>query len=193
MVATAPVLKVCSACQNPLALEEFGLQRRGLYGRKSECKKCLADKEKARRAVDPVGYRAYQRKWWAEHPKTEQERSVAARKSRVWYANHREQRKQTFLSWLNQNRQTYNAVQARRRARKAAVLNTLTSAEWLETLEVFGGRCAYCLRDDLPLTMDHMVPISRGGPHTVENVVPACKPCNFKKHDRPIFSMLGRA
>ncbi|MDB4875733.1 MAG: hypothetical protein JWM41_2179 [Gemmatimonadetes bacterium] len=31
--------------------------------------------------------------------------------------------------------------------------------------------------------MDHVIPISRGGSHTRENVVPACRSCNSKKGD----------
>ena len=46
--------------------------------------------------------------------------------------------------------------------------------------------CQYCAQefatDDL--TMDHVVPRSRGGTHTWENVVLACSKCNQKKADK---------
>jgi 5-methylcytosine-specific restriction endonuclease McrA len=45
------------------------------------------------------------------------------------------------------------------------------------------GKCHYCGKQ-IParaLTMDHVVPISRGGRSTKTNVVPACKSCNVKK------------
>ena len=45
-----------------------------------------------------------------------------------------------------------------------------------------GRRCAYCgRRAD---TIDHVVPRSRGGGHTWENCVAACRLCNSKKADR---------
>jgi len=45
-----------------------------------------------------------------------------------------------------------------------------------------GGRCVYC---GVPATsIDHVVPRSRGGGHTWENVVAACRPCNVRKRDR---------
>jgi two-component system, OmpR family, phosphate regulon sensor histidine kinase PhoR len=45
------------------------------------------------------------------------------------------------------------------------------------------GLCHYCGQPMLPgeLTMDHIVPIARGGKSTKGNIVPACKECNSKK------------
>jgi 5-methylcytosine-specific restriction endonuclease McrA len=45
------------------------------------------------------------------------------------------------------------------------------------------GTCHYCGRATPPreLTMDHIVPISRGGRTTKGNVVPCCKECNNAK------------
>jgi 5-methylcytosine-specific restriction endonuclease McrA len=51
------------------------------------------------------------------------------------------------------------------------------------------GVCGYCGGPTPPrdLTMDHIVPISRGGRTTKGNVVPACKKCNnAKKHLLPM-------
>ena len=45
-------------------------------------------------------------------------------------------------------------------------------------------KCAYCGRSDLPLTIDHIVPKSRGGNDSWENLVCACTKCNNKKGDR---------
>ncbi|NND74404.1 MAG: HNH endonuclease [Ilumatobacter sp.] len=43
-------------------------------------------------------------------------------------------------------------------------------------------RCQYC--GDRADSIDHVLPRSRGGPHTWENVAAACKPCNLSKRDR---------
>lgn len=45
------------------------------------------------------------------------------------------------------------------------------------------GRCHYCGRPTpaRELTMDHIVPLVRGGRSTRGNVVPACKECNTRK------------
>jgi len=45
------------------------------------------------------------------------------------------------------------------------------------------GVCYFCKRKVAPkdLTLDHIVPIIRGGKSTKGNIVPACKECNNKK------------
>jgi len=45
------------------------------------------------------------------------------------------------------------------------------------------GICFYCKERFVPreLTMDHIVPVARGGKTTKSNVVPCCKTCNTKK------------
>jgi 5-methylcytosine-specific restriction endonuclease McrA len=51
------------------------------------------------------------------------------------------------------------------------------------------GRCYYCGREFRPdeLTMDHIVPLIRGGRSTKNNIAAACKDCNNrKKHMLPI-------
>ena len=45
-----------------------------------------------------------------------------------------------------------------------------------------GGRCQYCGKK--AESIDHVVPRSKGGPHTWENVVAACSRCNSSKRDR---------
>jgi 5-methylcytosine-specific restriction endonuclease McrA len=47
-----------------------------------------------------------------------------------------------------------------------------------------GWRCVYCGSSTGRLTLDHVVPRSRGGESSWENVVTACAPCNLRKGDR---------
>ena len=52
-----------------------------------------------------------------------------------------------------------------------------------------GYTCQYCGRQTHDLTIDHVVPRSRGGHHSWENLVSACKPCNHRKGGK----LLGEA
>lgn len=45
-----------------------------------------------------------------------------------------------------------------------------------------GGLCQYC--GGPAESIDHVVPRAKGGEHTWENVVAACRPCNVTKRDR---------
>lgn len=49
-----------------------------------------------------------------------------------------------------------------------------------------GFKCSYCDRglSVNTCTVDHVVPVTRGGSKTWQNVVAACKPCNVKKRNR---------
>jgi 5-methylcytosine-specific restriction endonuclease McrA len=50
-----------------------------------------------------------------------------------------------------------------------------------------GGRCVYC--GAAATSLDHVVPKSRGGAHTWDNVVSACGRCNHVKADRGIAEL----
>lgn len=58
----------------------------------------------------------------------------------------------------------------------------LKKSKWWQR-KLSQGICYYCGRKFPPseLTMDHVVPIIRGGRSTRGNIVPACKDCNNKK------------
>ena len=47
-----------------------------------------------------------------------------------------------------------------------------------------GYTCQYCGAQGKSLTIDHIIPRSRNGQHTWENVVTACIPCNHRKAGR---------
>jgi 5-methylcytosine-specific restriction protein A len=58
----------------------------------------------------------------------------------------------------------------------------LRQSEWWMR-KIQPGVCYYCRSQvgRTHLTMDHVVPLSRGGRSTKGNIVPACKECNNKK------------
>jgi 5-methylcytosine-specific restriction enzyme A len=67
---------------------------------------------------------------------------------------------------------------ARERERARALRKT---AWWQRRIQ--RGVCAYCGRAaaSRELTLDHVVPVARGGRSVKGNVVPACKECNNRK------------
>ena len=79
----------------------------------------------------------------------------------------------------------------RRQRRLARVDNDLTASEWADLLTAWGG-CAYCQAPSPALQRDCIMPISRGGRYTLENVVPACPSCNASKHNNEVTGWLRR-
>ncbi|QAY17349.1 HNH endonuclease [Gordonia phage IDyn] len=71
--------------------------------------------------------------------------------------------------------------------RRRAVRGSVSTKDWLRALRRSQGHCAYCHRKSDRLTIDHVVPISRGGRHTIGNIVPACPRCNYQKHNRTVM------
>jgi len=72
-------------------------------------------------------------------------------------------------------------------ARERAKARELRQSAWWRK-RCQQGRCHYCDKVFKPadLTMDHIVPVGRGGKSTRSNCVPACKECNNrKKHMLP--------
>ena len=79
----------------------------------------------------------------------------------------------------------------RRQRRLARVVNDLTDEQWIEILDAWGA-CAYCGGQGPALQRDCVMPISRGGRYTVENVVPACASCNASKHNSEVTGWMRR-
>ena len=87
---------------------------------------------------------------------------------------------------------TRAATYARRRKRRMArVTHDLTDEQWAALKAAWNG-CAYCGVTDRPLQRDCVLPISRGGRYTLENVVPACASCNASKCNDEVTSWLRR-
>ena len=79
-------------------------------------------------------------------------------------------------AWVHVEADPAHVARERRRARELR-----KSSWWQHRLQ--RGICAYCNRPFAAkqLTMDHVVPVARGGRSTKGNVATACKECNTKK------------
>ena len=65
-------------------------------------------------------------------------------------------------------------------------LNTYSLDDWKDALIFFRGECAYCGRKQsrrVRLTKDHIKPVSKDGPTSRRNILPACTQCNCSKSD----------
>ena len=73
----------------------------------------------------------------------------------------------------------------------ARVVHDLTDEQWSAIRQAWGG-CAYCGALDASPQKDCVLPISRGGRYTLDNVVPACRSCNASKCNDEVTGWLRR-
>jgi 5-methylcytosine-specific restriction endonuclease McrA len=78
----------------------------------------------------------------------------------------------------------------RRRRRIAGRDHDLTPADWTALQRAWAG-CAYCGAVDA-LQRDCVLPVSRGGRYTLDNVVPACRSCNTSKCNAEVTTWMRR-
>lgn len=73
----------------------------------------------------------------------------------------------------------------RRRGRQHGWDSHFTLAELMRVFIAFDRRCAYCERsiEGLLPEADHVVPLSKGGPDSITNILPCCSLCNSDKRD----------
>lgn len=59
-------------------------------------------------------------------------------------------------------------------------------------LEKWGRKCAYCGVENVPLEVEHVQPLSKGGSDRVSNLTLACRPCNQAKGNQEIEQFLAK-
>ncbi len=72
---------------------------------------------------------------------------------------------------------------ANRRARERSAEGSFTEGEW-ETLKIqYNWTCPRCKKrePEINLTVDHIIPLSKGGSNWIENIQPLCLDCNKRK------------
>lgn len=57
--------------------------------------------------------------------------------------------------------------------------------DWISLCTSYENRCL-CCGEIKPLAIDHIIPLSKGGTNTLDNLQPLCKSCNSKKRDKTI-------
>ena len=164
-------LKICIKCHQSLPLDQFHRRTRARDGHDSQCKGCRVTWY----AANAEKRRAQHKAWRLANPEQVRARGKAR------YAAHREQARTQDKEWCVVNPEKKLARNHQRRARKnGAAINDFTADQWREMKQLFHGRCAYCGKK-ARLTQDHILPLSKGGNHTANNIVPACQSCNSKK------------
>lgn len=140
-------------------------------------------------------------RWKLSHPEAV---AIANRKKRTRHFN-RETRKAYVAmrrarfgdearayarAWCRKNPEKCARYRRTRRGRRMGQDDGSVERYWPLLLAAYDSRCAYCGKRCRP-EQDHILPLSRGGAHSIRNIAPCCLSCNRKKnahgrwHPRP--------
>lgn len=89
------------------------------------------------------------------------------------------------LRWAKANRDKRRIIDHRRRARKMQAQGTFTTEDERRLYEICNHRCLCCGATE-DLTIDHIIPLSRGGANSFENCQVLCRSCNSRKRTKII-------
>jgi len=118
--------------------------------------------------------------WWRKYAGTERERRQRAE----WHATHREERQARRRERYAANPAKF--IEAARRYQVKVVAATVERVDYAAIIVRDRGLCGIC-GDAVPpeeMSFDHIVPVSRGGDHSMANVQLAHLVCNKRKGNR---------
>jgi 5-methylcytosine-specific restriction endonuclease McrA len=202
--------KPCSRCKVVKPLDAFWADPKMRQGKQSRCVECLSALAAEWYARNPEHLSAYRKARYAEIRESDIARVMAQYKARLqdpelrpilarrareatrkWRSANPEKARAKTLEWNRNNPEKVRQMWARKRLKRMSVPSDLTIDQWLEQLEVFDHRCAYCLCELDKPTKDHIIALVRGGNDTIDNIVPACLSCNVRKNAKPVWSMVN--
>ncbi|MET7816068.1 HNH endonuclease signature motif containing protein [Streptomyces sp. NPDC005395] len=166
--------KPCGGCGEVKEIEAFGIA----HGkRRSRCNPCLAGDALLRRRAAPEKAKEI----WQRSARKNRNMRLAA--GRTHYAENRAYYASKNAQWARDNAAANRARRARYRARKLGAPGSHTREEWKELRDRY-GRCLRCGATGVHLEPDHVVPLSKGGSDSIENLQPLCRSCNSSKGDK---------
>lgn len=200
--------RACNKCKRvlPLNSDNFFRRKDQPGGYRRDCKDCRKAYDKARYEAKGEQIRAQQAIYRAdpEHRRIDRERTAQWRAENPEWAQaliteyrtrpgKRELANQRSRAWRIANPERKNENERRRSALKRNGVATRIPVELLAgKLAYWGSRCWIagpgCTVE--PEQWDHVKPLSKGGPHLLANLRPACANCNDRKKARWPFAVI---
>jgi len=173
---------VCGKCGIEKDCSEF-------YVKRKHCKKCVRERVNAKYTP---GSKKYSKEYYEENKerifvnqnkyrKKNPEKYKYKERHREYSRQYRENNKERIQE-QDRNRYAKNKVVGiEKKLKRRSMLNgTFTNSEWVDLCNKYNNICVCCGNSKI-LTVDHIVPISKGGANTIDNIQPLCRSCNSKK------------
>lgn len=124
--------------------------------------------------------------FWQSQQKDYRERTKDRKKEydKKYAKENSERKSRNAVLWAKNNKESRAAIirnyESRRRSQKSSGVATKELRKWVANAE---KKCYWCgNKCEKNYHVDHYMPLSKGGPHEIENLVIACAPCNLKKN-----------
>lgn len=212
--------KICKTCGAllPRTAEYFHRHPKTKDGFQPKCKPCAAAYAAQYRSKNGTALREASRKYYAVHKPEVRERqreyygenrdgiraqqqerrsleTPAGREQRRLYnlayrENHAERLRAAQRDHHARNPLAYRMWSQAYKARRRAAPGHHTDADVRRQFKRQAGHCHWCQEPLLAFERDHVVPLSRGGSDSPENIVVVCQSCNRKKGSRALEEWL---
>jgi 5-methylcytosine-specific restriction endonuclease McrA len=167
--------KVCRRCHTEKPTSSFSQSAQNRDGLQSYCRECGKQIAAERRHNNPDVHNAYVRAYNKRHPP-----HVNKEQRRRWRESNRMHLKAYYSAYQKKNRHAYAEHTRVRFHRQRGNGGSYTHEEWIVLCEQFAYQCA-CCGAKAKLTVDHIVPVIKGGTSDISNLQPLCHLCNSKK------------
>jgi 5-methylcytosine-specific restriction endonuclease McrA len=200
--------KRCPKCGETKPIDAFAKDPTKSGGRRSHCKVCTnsRDMTEYRRNYDAAHaeeIRLRKQKYYLENKERidqqhrdyyETNKETTLERQRAAYVKNPRLYLDRSKAWELTHRDVRRAIGANRRARKKENGGAFTPEELIAMRAAQAGICVYCLfqYDPDELTIDHIIPITHGGPHEATNICLACEKCNKSKNNRTLEQWVRR-
>lgn len=168
---------ICTKCGIEKDAIYFNKRSNRPKGYSSACKQCVLEYKRATKDRNNQRVRERRKKNPELFRKYEKTRSTESKERRK--VKNREYNKRAY-----QENKIYFIEKSRRR--KQRLVGTFTQQQWLDVCNQYNNQCLRCACNNCALTIDHVLPISKGGTNTIDNVQPLCMACNLSKGTKHI-------
>jgi 5-methylcytosine-specific restriction endonuclease McrA len=197
-------MKICCYCKESKSLGEFYKSSNTKDRLASACKDCMKARSKAWKKTHPDRAKEQDKQW--REGNRERKRELGRKSEKKCRANryaykraniesinewrrkkyaedfeYRKKRNEGSNDWKRRNPAKVLAWNKKRKAIKAKCEGSFTGEEWLELCARHGNKCLCCGKKNVKLTVDHVIPLSKGGTNYISNIQPLCGNCNSKK------------
>jgi 5-methylcytosine-specific restriction endonuclease McrA len=153
---------------------------------KQQCTEWNKKHRKSRRASYTAWAKKYPDKVKARRKAYyEANRELALEYSRKHREEHPVEVKEALAEWRRNNPEKVRAHWQKRRTAKHGNGGFYTHEQWVALCNKYDNRCLCCGKKK-KLTVDHVVPLSKGGTSWIENIQPLCLLCNLVKNAKTI-------